>query len=55
MPILSQILNLIFQIGIERRNNNKIPKEMATVYAGLINQYNPKYHILFSASFYKID
>ena len=28
---------------------------MATIYARLINQYMCKYHILFSASFYKID
>ena len=28
---------------------------MATIYARLINQYNFKYHILFSASFYKIN
>ena len=27
---------------------------MATIYARLINQYKPKYHIIFSASFYKI-
>ena len=27
---------------------------MATIYARLINQYEFKYHILFSASFYKI-
>ena len=28
---------------------------MATIYARLINQYKFKYHILFSASFYKIN
>ena len=28
---------------------------MATIYARLINQYKLKYHILFSASFYKIN
>ena len=28
---------------------------MATIYAGLINQYKLKYHVLFSASFYKIN
>ena len=42
-------------IGIEKRYNNKILKEMATIYARLINQYKSKYHILFSASFYKIN
>ena len=42
-------------IGIETRYVNKILKEMATIYARLINQYKYKYHILFSASFYKIN
>ena len=28
---------------------------MVTIYARLINQYKFKYHILFSASFYKIN
>ena len=42
-------------IGIETRYNNKILKERATIYARLINQYEYKYHILFSASFYKIN
>ena len=28
---------------------------MATIYARLINQYEFKYHLLFSASFYKIN
>ena len=42
-------------IGIETRYVNKILKEMATIYARLINQYKFKYHILFSASFYKIN
>ena len=42
-------------IGIETRYINKILKEMATIYARLINQYKFKYHILFSASFYKIN
>ena len=37
--------------GIETRRINKILKEMATIYARLINQYKFKYHILFSASF----
>ena len=38
-------------IGIETRYPNKNLKEMATIYARLINQYKYKYHILFSASF----
>ena len=42
-------------IGIETRYVNKILKEMATIYARLINQYKFRYHILFSASFYKIN
>ena len=42
-------------IGIETRYVNKILKEMATIYARLINQYKFKYHIIFSASFYKIN
>ena len=42
-------------IGIETRHINKILKEMATIYARLINQYKFKYHIVFSASFYKIN
>ena len=42
-------------IGIETRYINKILKEMATIYARLINQYKFKYHILFSVSFYKIN
>ena len=42
-------------IGIETRYINKILKEMATIYARLINQYKFKYHILFSARFYKIN
>ena len=42
-------------IGIQTRyvNVNKILKEMTTIYSRLINQYKFKYHILFSASFYK--
>ena len=40
-------------IGIETRYVNKILKEMATIYARLINQYKYKYHMLFSANFYK--
>ena len=42
------------EIGIETRYVNKIQKELATIYARLINQYNFKYHIIFSASSYKI-
>ena len=33
--------------GIETRYFNKILKEMATIYARLINQYKFKYHKLF--------
>ena len=41
--------------GIEFRYINNIIKEMSVIYARLINQYNFKYHTLFSASFYKIN
>ena len=40
--------------GMETRYINKILREMAIVYARLINQYKFKYHIIFSASFHKI-
>ena len=30
-------------------------KELSVIYARSINQYKPKYHILFSASFYEIN
>ena len=39
---------------IETRYINKILEEMGTIYARLINQYNFEYHVIFSASFYKI-
>ena len=42
-------------IGIETRYINKILKEMTTIYARLINQYKFISHILFSASFYKMN
>ena len=42
-------------IGIETRYIIEILKEMATIYARLINQYKFKYHILFSANFYEIN
>ena len=38
-------------VRIETRFIQTILKEMATIYAKLINQYKFKYHILFSASF----
>ena len=41
-------------LGIETRYNNKILKEMATVYARLIDQYKFNDHIFFSASCFKI-
>ena len=40
-------------IEIETRYINKILKELATIYARLINQHKFKYHTIFSASFYK--
>ena len=54
----SSLLNIepIFpDIGIETRYFNKILKEMATIYASLINHYRFKFQIIFSASFYKIN
>ena len=42
-------------IGIEKRYVNKILKDLSVIYARLINQYKYKYHIIFSASFYKIN
>ena len=41
-------------IGIETRYVNNILKEIATIYAKVLNQYMFEYHINFSASFYKI-
>ena len=41
--------------GIETRYNYKILKEMATIYASLIKKDKLKYHIKFSAIFYKIN
>ena len=43
------------EFGIEFRYINKIEEELSIIYARLINQYKFKYHILFSASFYKIN
>ena len=43
------------EFEIEFRYINKIIKQFSAFYARLINQYNFKYHTLFSASFYKIN
>ena len=43
------------EFGIEFRYINTIIKELAIIYARLINQYKFKHHTLFSASFYKIN
>ena len=54
----TSLLNIILNfpdIGIETRFVNKIPIELSVIFAKLINQYKFKYHILFSASFYKIN
>ena len=54
----SSLLNIepIFpDIGIETRHINKILKEMATIYARIMDQYKFKYHIIFSAIFYKTN
>ena len=53
----NSLLNIIPNfpdIGIETRYVKKILKEMATIYARLINQYKFKNHTVISASFYKI-
>ena len=42
-------------IGTQTTYNKKILKEMASIYPRLINQYKFKYHIIISASFYKIN
>ena len=42
-------------IGIKTKYVNKILKDLSVFYARLINQYKFKYHILSSASFYKIN
>ena len=43
------------EFGIKFRYINKIIKELSVIYARLINQFNFKYHTLFSASFFKIN
>ena len=45
------IIPMLPDFGIETRYFNKILKEMASIYARLINQHKFNYHILFSASF----
>ena len=52
---LSNIIPNFPDVGIETRYVNKILKELSVFYARLINQYKFKYHVLFSASFYKIN
>ena len=42
------------EFGFDFRYIIKIIEELSVVYARLINQYNFKYHTLFSASFHKI-
>ena len=49
---LLNIIPISPDIGIETRRIKKILKEMATIYARLINQYKIKYHTIFSARFY---
>ena len=43
------------EFGIENRYINKIMKELAVIYARLINQYKFKYQVVFSARFDKQD
>ena len=49
------ILPIYPEFGIEVRYNNKIMKELAVIYARLINQYKFKYQTVFSARFDKQD
>ena len=49
------IIPFYTDFGIETKMFNKILREMATIYVRLINQYKLKYHIIFSASFHKIN
>ena len=41
------------EFGTENKNINKISKEVVIIYARLINQYNFKYQVVFSARFHK--
>ena len=52
---LLTITHIFPNIGIETRYFNQILKKMATYYTRLTNQYIFKYHILVSASSYKIN
>ena len=52
---LLTVIPVYTDFGIETSYNNKIIKEMATFYDRLLNQCKFKKHILFSASFYKIN
>ena len=52
---LLNVIRNFTDIGTEPRYINKILKELAIIYARLINHYKFEYHILFSASFYKIN
>ena len=54
MQILLNIETNFPDIGIETRYINNILKEMATIYARLINQYKFKYHIIFSLAFIRL-
>ena len=46
---------LYIHFGIETRYNMKVLKEMATIYARLVNQYKFRCHTKFSARFHKIN
>ena len=48
--ILFIITNYV-DVGIEKRYDNKILKELSNIYARIMNHYKFKYHTLFSASF----
>ena len=54
ISILS-IIPIYPDLRTETRYIKKILKEMATIYARLLNQYKFKYPIIFSASFYKTN
>ena len=52
---LSTISPIYTDCGIETRYINKLLREVATIYASLINQYKFKNHIILSPSSYKIE
>ena len=52
---LLTIIPIYPDFGVEKRYINKTLKEMATIYARLVNQYEFNYHSFFSTNFYRIN